>query len=116
MVGKRIEQRAKELKISIRELAKQSGVPLPTIYGYIYGKARPLCETMQKISRVLGKSIDWFLEPDLNDPALVAMFEKAGNLTDEDKQSVVDFMAMVEKKRMEKKSGGKKNVPADKKP
>lgn len=115
MVGKKITERCKEMGISVPELARRSKVPQRTIYSYVYNKSRPLCETMQKISRVLGKPIDWFLEPDLNDPALVAMFEKAGNLTDEDKQSVVDFMAMVEKKRMEKKSGGKKNVPADKK-
>ena len=116
-IGEKIKKRMEELGLNTPALAKKSGVPAQTIYNYTYGRAEPTCTTMKKIAVALDKTVDWFLEPDLTDPKLVAMFEKAGKLSPEENQSVMDFMTMVEKNRREKrKVRGKQNASADKKP
>ena len=106
MVGKKIQGRLKALNMTPSELGRRSGVSISTVFNYLKDKVEPTASNLKKIADVLCCTIDWFYaDPfaDLHDPKLVAMFEKVGVLTEDEKQSVVDFIEFVRLQKKEKK-------------
>lgn len=94
-IGKKIEQRLEELKMSIPELTRRSGVSRQTLYNCIYSQARPLSDTIQNIGTVLEKPINWFLEAD--GP------EGWYNLNEEERNKVRDFIQTFNREQERKR-------------
>ena len=106
MVGKKLQGRLKALNMTPSELGRRSGVSISTVFNYLKDKVEPTASNLKKIADVLCCTIDWFYtDPfaDFQDPNLKAMFEKVGQLTDQEKKSVVEFMEFVRLQRKEKK-------------
>ena len=109
MIGDKLKARMAELNMSPAQLEKASGVPVSTIYTYLQNRADPIGSRLKKIADAVGRTADWFLSDptvDLSDPKLKSMFDKAHELTEEEKQSVVNFISFVREQRKEKKVKG----------
>ena len=57
MVGKRIKERRKILRVTQAQLAELAGVSINTLYKIERGQANPTLATLTKIANVLGMEL-----------------------------------------------------------
>jgi transcriptional regulator with XRE-family HTH domain len=53
-MGERLRELREAAGLSQAQLAKASGVPVGTLWGWQYGRRKPLLETAVKVARALG--------------------------------------------------------------
>ena len=51
-----------EWKISIYQVAKETGIPTTTLYEWKSGRSHPKADKLKKLADYFGVSIDYFLE------------------------------------------------------
>jgi transcriptional regulator with XRE-family HTH domain len=101
--GERVEQARKELKLNQSELAVKVDMTPAAIWQIEKGVRMPNAESLKKLSEALEVSSDWLLtgsEEQMprwfkkikeEEPKMVAMFRGIPNLTEEDKERLLDL-------------------------
>jgi transcriptional regulator with XRE-family HTH domain len=64
LVGANLRRLRRQHRISLEELARQSGVSRAMIGQVEQGKSMPSIKTLWQVAQALGVSVAWFLEPD----------------------------------------------------
>ena len=63
LVGKNLRRLRKQHRLSLEELARQSGVSRAMLGQVEQGKSMPSIKTLWQVAQALGVSVSWFLEP-----------------------------------------------------
>lgn len=59
-IGKRIKHIKEDWDVSLTEMGKRLGISKPTMNSYVQGYSLPPKEIIEKLSKITGKSIEWF--------------------------------------------------------
>ena len=97
-IGKRIDKKCNELKITTVELSELSGVNYKTLHRIINAeKANPTIDNMKLISLSLGTSIDnlIFGENMEDDEEMGLILKDLKTLTNEDKKRILYMVRMM---------------------
>lgn len=62
IVARNIETSARAARISVRRLARESGVDERTLRRYVAAEHEPSTRNLMKIAGVVGQSLEWFYE------------------------------------------------------
>ncbi|MHC1589404.1 MAG: helix-turn-helix domain-containing protein [Candidatus Hecatellaceae archaeon] len=58
---KTVEEELKQRKMSVRELAKKAGIPLPTLYKALSGERDPRFSTVRRVIKALEPDVKFFI-------------------------------------------------------
>jgi len=97
-IGQRIDQKCKELKINITDLAKNSGINYKTLHRTITTEnPNPTLDQLKKLSIALGLSIDSivFGEKENIDEEISIILNDIKSLEREDKKRILYMVRMM---------------------
>ncbi|MGL3693791.1 helix-turn-helix domain-containing protein [Acinetobacter sp. LA-1] len=97
-LGQRIDQKCKELKINITDLAKISGINYKTLHRTMtIENPNPTLEQLKKLSIALGMSIDSivFGEKENIDEEMTIILNDVRSLEKEDKKRILYMVRMM---------------------
>ncbi len=97
-IGQRIDQKCKELKINITDLAKISGINYKTLHRTMtIENPNPTLEQLKKLSIALGMSIDSivFGEKENIDEEMTIILNDVRSLEKEDKKRILYMVRMM---------------------
>ena len=108
------EKLMKDRGVTPYRVHKETGVAQSTLSDWKNGKCRPKIDKIQKIADYFGVSVDYLLgnEPKEKTPAeadvtfddfTYAMYGEAKELTDEDKNMLLEMARMLKKRQQEGK-------------
>ncbi|MGE5398600.1 MAG: helix-turn-helix domain-containing protein [Chitinophagales bacterium] len=105
-IGYRIQIAREEAGLNQKELAERLGYSQSTLSNYEKGKRRLYLAQLQKIAEVLGKPVEYFMQPfetETNVPSemyqnrdewseLLQLMNELGELSRESRQSAIDYI------------------------
>ena len=111
IVGDKIKQCRENQGLSMTDLAKKTGMTISAISQFESGDRAPSLESLDKLADALEVSVDYLMgrEEKISDENLSAMFRGLQNMTEEDREEMLNFYQFLRAKESykTKKSKGK---------
>lgn len=105
--GEKLRQARKSCHMTQKELAEAVGAKHNSVSNWEKGQNQPDAETIRRLCRALGVEGNYFFSDNFQDPSPLefALYGEVRQLTEEDKQDVLDFIrfkrALREKRKKE---------------
>src|ERR1043166_9591027 len=105
MIGDRVAEARRRLKIGQSELARRADLTPAAVWQIERGERTPSSDTLKKLCEALGVSSDWLLgqsdEAEFEDPELLAMFRGLSKLSPQDRETILRvYRSMKKRSRM----------------
>ncbi len=111
-IGYRIQIAREEAGFNQKELAEKLGLSQSTLSNYEKGKRRIYLAQLQNIADILGKSVDYFLQPIAFEESwpgsirqgsdelgeLLNLVRELGELSKDDRKSAIDYIRWLKSK------------------